>query len=114
MKWKPRKLKYDPLAEYSGYQKEARKRVRLCIQDDLMTYKDAGIFLRMNPKSLRVYKHRGLLTGERIGKIFLLHGASVRSYMQANAPEELQWWLEQKPDILTGSILEEMNSEIDV
>ena len=75
-----------------------------------MTYRDAAIFLRMNPTTIRVYKHRGIFTGEKMGRIFLLHGASIRAYMEANDPENLRWWLTQKPDILTGPILEEMKA----
>jgi hypothetical protein len=75
-----------------------------------MTYRDAAIFLRMNPTTIRVYKHRGIFTGEKMGRIFLLHGASIRAYMEANDPENLRWWLTQKPDILTGPILDEMRA----
>lgn len=108
MKWKKRSLKYNPLAEHSGYRRQSALRVKLCIENDFMTYRDAAIFLRMNPSSIRVYKHRGIFTGERIGKMFFLHGSSVRAYMEANDPETLRWWLTRKPDILTGSIVNEM------
>lgn len=113
MKWRGRRLKYDPIAEHSGYKHAPRRRVKLCIENDLMTYRDAAIFLRMNPTTIRVYKHRGIFTGEKMGKIFLLHGASIRAYMEANDPENLRWWLTQKPDILTGPILDEMRASQD-